>query len=406
MPLRCLFVDMNSYFASVEQQDDPRLRGRPVAVAAVDVPTTACIAASYEAKALGITTGTPLVLARQICPRLVVREARPARYVEVHHRIVAAVDRHLPVEKVESIDEMWGRLAPPDRDRPTALRLAQAVKRSICDEVGEHLRCSIGLAPNRFLAKVATDLQKPDGLVVLEQPDLPDALFRLELQDLPGIASGMMRRLRRYGIDSVDELCRADQQLLYDVWGGIVGVRWWHWLRGHEVDLPPTRRSSVGHSHVLSPRDRTPERSRAVFVRLIHKVAARLRYLGYGARRVGFYVSYTWREEGWSVEIPLCLTQSTGAILREFQDIWPRRPAGVPTQLAVTLYKLEPWVGATPTLGAEAARSARIDRVIDAANGRFGKTTLYFAGMMGAEDSAPTRISFTHIPVLDRAYEG
>jgi DNA polymerase IV len=106
MTLRCLFVDFNSYFASVEQQDDASLRGRPVAVAPVMAETTCCIAASYEAKAFGIKTGTPVWEARERCPEIVVLEGRPARYVEAHHQLMAAIQDCIPHGKAESIDEV------------------------------------------------------------------------------------------------------------------------------------------------------------------------------------------------------------------------------------------------------------------------------------------------------------
>ena len=106
MTLRCLFVDFNSYFASVEQQDDPRLRGRPVGVVPVMAETTCCIAASYAAKAYGVKTGTPVWEARQRCPDIVLLQARPARYVEVHHALMAAIEDCIPHGKAESIDEV------------------------------------------------------------------------------------------------------------------------------------------------------------------------------------------------------------------------------------------------------------------------------------------------------------
>ena len=404
--LRYAFVDMNSFFASVEQQDDPSLRGSPVGVAAVNVPTTACIATSYEAKRLGIRTGTSVAEARAICPSVVILEARPKRYVEVHHGLVRAVGSCLPVGAVESIDEMWGRLDPAACSRDDAVELAVRIKAALADEVGDHITCTVGVAPNRFLAKIATEMRKPDGLVILEHHDLPDALFGLELVELPGIARAMLARLNRYYIETVRDLCRADVGTLRSVWGGVVGERWHRWLRGEDLVLPNGVRRSVGHSHVLSPHHRSDDKAQAVFVRLIHKAAARLRYLGLGARQVEFYVSYAWREEGWRARVRLDLTQSTSAVVREFRAVWPQRPRGTPTQLAVTFLRVRPWRGSTPTLPFDRRNDPSLDRLLDEANDRFGPKTLLWGGMLGVEDSAPTRISFTHVPVLENAYEG
>ena len=155
-----LFIDMNSYFASVEQQDRPELRDRPVAVVAVDAPSTACIAASYEAKALGIRTGTRAVDARLMCRGLKIIVARPERYIEVHHQIRAAVDSCLPIEAVESIDEMWCKLLRHERDPAEAVRIGMRVKRAIADRCGPYLKCSLGLAPNRFFGEGGHRLAK------------------------------------------------------------------------------------------------------------------------------------------------------------------------------------------------------------------------------------------------------
>src|SRR5271168_598341 len=162
-----LFLDLNSYFASVEQEVRPELRGRPVGVVAVETDTTVCIAASYEAKAFGVKTGTMVKDARQMCPEMVFVEARHEIYVDYHHRIVKAVESCLPVTAVLSIDEMACRLMGRERPLLAAMRLAQQVKDAVKTQVGSTLQCSVGLAPNRYLAKIASDMEKPDGLVAL-----------------------------------------------------------------------------------------------------------------------------------------------------------------------------------------------------------------------------------------------
>src|SRR5579871_1699128 len=159
-----LFLDMNSYFASVEQEVQPQLRGKPTAVVTVDADSTVCIAASYEAKAFGVSTGTALGEARKKCPDLNVVVARHEIYVDYHYRIKAAVEEQcLHVSKIISIDEMECRLRGRDMQIANAQELARQVKQAI-RSVGKTLRCSVGLAPNRFLAKIASNMQKPDGL--------------------------------------------------------------------------------------------------------------------------------------------------------------------------------------------------------------------------------------------------
>ena len=221
LPLGVLYVDFNAYFASVEQQLRPALRGRPVGIVPVLAETTCCIAASYEAKALGVTTGTPVYEARRLCPDIALLEARPAVYVEMHHRLVEAVESCTPVGRVWSIDEMACPLSGSQRQRDKAQALALRIKQTIARTVGEHLRSSIGIAPNTFLAKIASDMHKPDGLTILEACDLPQALYRLDLGDIPGIGRAMKTRLQQHGIATV----------LGPVIGSVIGMGFFMWLK-------------------------------------------------------------------------------------------------------------------------------------------------------------------------------
>ena len=165
MDLRWLFLDMNSFFASCEQQDRPELRGRPVAVAPVDSDATSCIAASYEAKAFGIKCGTNVGEARRRCPELVVITGNHSVYAEYHRRILWLLRSILPDVRKLSVDEMacplWGGNELTEGD---AVALARRIKRALREHVGEQMICSVGLAPNAFLAKVATELHKPTAL--------------------------------------------------------------------------------------------------------------------------------------------------------------------------------------------------------------------------------------------------
>lgn len=401
MPLRVLFLDMNSYFASVEQQLRPELRGKPVAVAAVLVDSTCCIAASYEAKQFGIRMGTSVREAKRMCKGLRLVEARPEVYVRVHHRIVKAVESCIPVRAVHSIDELSCRLSPAEAEPRPARELARQIKQAIRAEAGDYLKCSIGLAPNRLLAKVAADMQKPDGLVVVTEQDLPHALYPLDLDDLPGIGPRMLKRLNTVGIHTVEELCRRPEAEMKEIWSGIIGQRWWHWLRGHDLPEPPPHKSTVGHSHVLPPELRTEEGARAVLMRLIHKVAARLRRINYWAGHMEIYISFTFREEGWSGTVALGLCQDTQTMIEAFNELWRYRPKGAqPTQVAVTLYDLVPNGSASPPLFPAAKRRLNLARTLDRLNHRFGPDTVYFGGMHGMAAAAPTRIAFNHIPDL------
>ncbi len=394
-----LFLDMNAYFASVEQQLQPELRGVPVAVVPVMTDRTCCIAASYEARPYGIRTGTNVGEARRCCPQLRLVEARHEQYIQTHHKIVEAVETVLPVEKVCSIDEMVCKLSLHQREVGDAVSVGKAVKTAIAEQVGPHLRCSVGLAINAFLAKVATNLQKPDGLVTITSADLPQKLYRLGLSDFPGIGRGMLARLNRKGITTVRQLCALSRQEMNDSWESILGDQWWHWLRGREYRRTETQRRSVSHSHVLAPKFRTGEGARSVLVRLIHKAGARLRRLGYWARRMKVRLKYTGGWPAWEAPVYLGQCQDTQSMLRAFEDAWAERAAGgTPLQVSVWLWDLVDQSNATLPLFPEDRRNVRAARAMDNINECLGPNSIYFASMHDARQEAPMRIAFSHIP--------
>src|SRR3569832_219567 len=292
MSLQSLYVDLNSFFASVEQQLRPELRGRPIGVLPVMADTTCCIAASIDAKRFGIRTGTPVWQARKLCKDIVFVQARPSIYVEIHHRIIAAVESCTPVGEVLSIDEMACELMGSDREEANAIKLGRQIKRAIYDQVGEVLHSSIGIAPNRFLAKTASNMQKLDGLVVIRQNELPGRLYGLKLGALTGIGRAMEHRLNQLGIHTVEQLCTASKETLRHAWGGIEGERFYARLRGNTTDTTPTQHTSNSHTHEHAPKQHKPVSALAVLKRLLHKAAMRLRHYGYCAGALSLHLSY------------------------------------------------------------------------------------------------------------------
>src|SRR6202041_892753 len=210
--LQWLFLDLNSYFASVEQELRPELRDRPMAVVPLLADTTCCIAASYEAKQYGVRTGTQVAEAKRMCPGILLVEARHELYVDYHHRVIEAVESCLPVTSVMSIDEMACRLLGREQPLLAALELAREVKAAVRRKAGATLRCSIGLGANRYLSKVAADMEKPDGLVALTPDLLHDALARLTPRDLPGVGAQMEKRLQQAGVRTMDQLLALERE--------------------------------------------------------------------------------------------------------------------------------------------------------------------------------------------------
>ncbi|NEQ52165.1 MAG: DNA polymerase, partial [Leptolyngbya sp. SIO3F4] len=253
--LEVLFLDFDAFFAGVEQMDRPELRGRPIVITPTPGPSGCCITASYEARAYGIKTGIRAGEAMELCPEVTIVRSRANRYIEVHHELVEAIGTAMCIESVDSVDELWGRLLSNERSRSDAERIARNVKRAIREHVGP-ITCSIGIAPNRLIAKVAGGMQKPDGLTVIGRSELPGPLLGLSLTDLPGISTGINRRLRAKGITTIEDLYARSIRQLKEAWGSVLGEYWYCWLRGDHLLGPKTRRQTIGHQHVLAPQYR------------------------------------------------------------------------------------------------------------------------------------------------------
>jgi len=423
--LRTLFVDFNSYFASVEQQLDPALRGRPVGVLPVMAESSCCIAASIEAKVFGVRTGTGVAQARQLCPGIQFVLADHAKYVQVHQQAVAAVDRIVPVRQVLSIDEMECELTGRWRERERAEQLAQQVKAEVQRSVGECLRSSIGIAPNTLLGKLASDMHKPDGLTVIELHELPQRLYALKLSDIQGIGPRMRGRLARCGIDSVQALYAAPRAVLVTAWGGLAGSDMYDKLRGQWYGPRATTARSLGHSHVLPPELRTPEGARQVLHRLTQKAAMRLRKQGFYATAMQVFVrcAQRWQgEPGGERSTQLGETQDTAVLLHAMEQLWQSGLQRLqrPLMVGVQLYGLVPAsqhtpdlfeqaeVAVAPTSTAQQVQNSPVQRdrarlmsAMDALNRTHGKNAVYFASAHHALDAAPMRIAFNRIPDLE-----
>ena len=249
----CLYVDFDGFFASCEEQADPRLHGCPVGVIPFPGARNSCvIAANPKAKRFGVKTGISITEACQRCPRIALVPQRPDLYVRIHQRAAVAVLSVVPIDVICSIDELAAVLE--DRDRPEAI--AGRIKQRVREAVGERITCSIGCAPNRWLAKIAADLDKPDGLTVLSPGSLPGRLLSIGLEALPGVGRRMRARLERSGISTVEDLWNSDSGQLRSAWGNVNGARCWYALHGYTVEQPRTQRRSIGHGRVLPPGQR------------------------------------------------------------------------------------------------------------------------------------------------------
>jgi len=290
---RRLFIDFDSFYASIEQQDNLEYRGKPIIVVPVVSDYTCAIAASYQAKRLGVKTGTRVKTAKEKIPGLFVCGARPKRYVEVHNQIVEILSQHFKKIQVLSIDEMACEI---DEDDDFDCEMISALLKLDFQEIlGEHITCSIGVAKNVFLSKVAADMDKPNGFTALGQK-AQEQLETLGLTDLPGIAEKMEARLNKSRIKTVEDLFNTEELKLKKAWGSIIGARWYHMIRGSlQCDYGLSNNEipkSFGHTHVLPPSKRDDAGSFEVFEALLFKGLERLNKHRIGAKRVSIYLSW------------------------------------------------------------------------------------------------------------------
>ena len=387
-----MFFDLNSYFASVEQQEQPELRGRPTAVAPLYADTTFVIAASYEAKAYGVKCGVMVRDAKRMCPDLQIVSARPPLYAAYHKKILEALETVLPILEVHSIDEMSFRLLGDERSVENSKALARRLKEAVRTKVGECLTSSIGVAPNSFLAKVATEMEKPNGLVVLEASDLPNRLLSLPLTAFPGLNTRMEARLNAAGVFTTEQMCRASKQEIYRAFGSVMGERWWYLLRGVDLQQPARKRKSLSHSHILPPEMRTDEGCRDVLLRLLHKAAARLRAENLWTTSMIVHVSAF--EKSWEQRVKLPPTQDSVTLTEWFNKVWPERDFIRPRGVGVTFVDLHEHEQVTLSLFDNTNDRALLNRAVDSVNQRYGKNKIYLAALEKVKDTASEKIAF------------
>jgi DNA polymerase IV len=291
---RVLFVDMNSFFASCEQQTNYWLRGRPVAVCVYTGKYGCVIAPSIEAKKRGIKLGMRLNEAIKVCPDLVPLETNPDKYRTFHARIMAILKRYSDDVLPKSIDEAIVDLSSYKNIYPDVVEVAKKIKQDINEEVGDWLKCSIGIAPNAFLAKLASDIQKPDGLTVINPENIDQVLKKLELTDFPGISKGMKNRLNKAGIYTPLDLRHSSPEKLKAACKSIIGLHWYYRLHFQEVDMRSTEeyKSMSAMRHVSKEQRKDAETLKDILMTLCITLEKRMVSKNLFCKRVSFFTKY------------------------------------------------------------------------------------------------------------------
>ena len=407
-----MHIDLNSCFATVEQQARPRLRGRPVAILNRRTEHTMIVTASYEAKAKGVKLGMRFREAKQLCPDLVGLESDPAKYRYVYHKLMAIMEDYSPHVTMKSIDEGVIDFS----QSPTAIRerdlveVAYEIKRRLRDEIGCWMRCNIGISTNRFLAKTAAGLHKPDGLEVITYENIAQVLGSLELQDLTGIAARNEHRLNRVGIYTPSEMLAASPAALHLAFQSVVGEWWYQRLRGWEVDDVSYNLKTVGRQYVLERRGMDEAEVRRRLHHLVEAVGAKLRSQAKTARGVGMYVRLygattllqetngRWGRKGsyWHEKYLAPLPfYSDRAIWEITNRLCTHMPPGDVREIGVHRYHLEDGMSDQLVLfGDELMREQYVTGAMDEINARYGIRTIHSADTLGTDTYVKQKIPF------------
>jgi len=378
-----LHIDLNSCFATVEQQARPLLRGRPLAVTN-RLTTNACVvAASYEAKSQGVKVGMRLGDAKFLAPDLITVETDPPKYHHVYQKLVNIMKSYSPRIIMKSIDEgiidfAGTRVFVNTR---SLTDIGYEIKKRLKDDVGVWMRCNIGIAPNRFLAKTAASLHKPDGLDVIDHSNLRKTLAALQLTDLSGIAERNCARLNACGIYTPLQFLDASPDLLHRrVFKSVCGEDWHQRLRGWEVDEHEWATKTVGRQYVMDDYQASEQKVRGRLAHLCESTGLKLRYKGFCARGMSLHIRYKSGDYWHNRKAFKSVFFTNAEIYRRATLLFNQHPRlDYVIELGVSCYLLEPSNANQMSLLEEVSREIWLTEAVDDINRRFGNYTVTFA---------------------------
>jgi len=410
-----LFIDLNSYFASAEQQANPKLRGKVIGVC--EHSGGIILAPSREAKKLGIKTGQATWEAKKIYPGIILLPVNPARIRALTSRFYRIAEDYSDNVEHVSVDEVSVNLTGVSFSYADAVSIAKEIKQRMKTDLGEWVTGSIGIAESRLLAKIATDLEKPDGLVVIvnSRSDLEkfhrsdlgagkivckdDLYDLLELEDIPGIGSRLGHSLRQKGIATLKQLADTDLYKLHD-WYGMTGV--WLYDLSHFVDawryfdLDDRGIKSVGHQYSLGKRNAlyTKNKVEGLFWKLTEKVTARMRKGDLMGSTVSVYFRYAYGGGVGGSRRTQDLFDDSPTVVK-VAERWLKEiqyQKGI-TYVAVTVSGLLPKVEQGMLFSKDKQRQ-ELSLYIDKINERFGDLTVKYAPTLEAGEKATDTVGF------------
>jgi DNA polymerase-4 len=392
-----MHIDLNSCFATVEQQARPMLRGKPVAIVNRRTEHTAIVTASYEAKSRGVTVGMKLRDARVLVPDIIALESDPAKYRHVYHQLLSIMQDYSAHVTMKSIDE--GIIDFHDSTAAMVGRdlqdIGQEIKQRLKDEIGVWMRCNVGISTNRFLAKTAASLHKPDGLDEINAHNLRDVYKTLKLTDLTGIARHNEARLNAVGIYTPLQFLDAEEEALQKVvFKSIVGSHWYQRLRGFEVDDRESDVKRVGRQYVLERFDLSFGQILQRLHHLSESVGSRMRMQDKAARGIYVYAKTRDRQYWHASFMAPSAFYTNQTIYTLARQLFVQAPTNL-REIGLHCYELQPMGESQLSLFEDTiVREHHIAGAIDDINKRYGERTLHSADTLGTGIYVHTKIPF------------
>lgn len=392
-----MHIDLNSAFATIEQQARPHLRGWPVGVTNRISKFCCVIACSYEAKALGVKVGMRLDEAKALCPGFIMLESDPQKYHHAYKKLAGIMKTYSPNVRMKSIDEgvidfHGTREAINTRSLE---EIGYEIKDRVKKEIGSHTRINVGIGMNQFLAKQAAGLHKPDGLDIITSHNLKSIYRSLELTDLTGIGSHFEARLNASGIFTPIEFLNASSDVLHRlVFHSVIGDDWYKRLRGYEVDDRETKLGNVGRQYVLDKRTSDNKVLLPRFQYLCETTGKKLRYNNVDARGVLVWAHFADGDNWYQRKMFKTTFYTDAEIYRRALYLFNQRPNQIVASMGVTLYQLTPSNRSQASLFEKINKEEWLTTAVDEINERYGTFMIHAANSLEGKQIVKQKVPF------------
>jgi len=402
-----MHIDLNSCFATIEQQANPLLRGKPIVVAAYSSANGCVLAPSIEAKRHGIKTGMRVKDAKLLYSDVIVLMSDPEKYRDVHIKFKKIFSDYSDHVVPKSIDEAIIDFRGMERLNLDYIKIAKEIKQRMKTEIGEWIICSIGISTNRFLAKLAASLHKPDGLDMITFSNIEKVYNSTTLLDLNGINVRFQARLNAYGIFTPSDFLKANCEVLEKkVFKSICGRQWYERIRGYEVDDVEFMTKSIGQQYALKEWTSDPKKLAPMIMKLCEKMGRRLRRRSYIAN--GIHVALVYKDGTYwhRARITGDEMYTTAELYRNALLIFNQQPELKSiTNMSVSCYDLTPSSIAQMTLfDIDVSKQRKTANAMDDINDRYGEFVITPALMMGMKDTILDRVPFGSTKDLEDLY--